>query len=454
MTAWTGQQVAQALGLPTTPDRGFTSVSTDTRALERGALFVALTGERFDGHRFLGEAKAAGAGGAVVRRGTPPLDGLPTYAVDDPLAALGGLARARRRGITGPVVAVTGTNGKTATRELLAHALGTRWRVHATRDNRNNLVGVPLTILEAPGETDALVVEAGASVPGEIARLRAIIEPGVAVVTNISEGHVEGFGSLAGVLEEKVSLVLDVPLAVVGTRPPALAHAARQRARRVVVAGLGDQADVRPEAWRLNDAARAELTVRGVTVRLPLVGAHQAENALIALAVALELDLDLERVAQALRDVALPPGRCEVLRRGDLVVLHDAYNANPGSLEASLATVQALRGTRPLVVLLGTMLELGPESDALHRRMADRVLEYEPSLVGAVGAFVAAFARHRDRLGERLLTADDPDALGAQLAGRLRGNEAVLLKASRGVRLERALAHLLPDADTPCSTTS
>lgn len=454
MTEWTGEQVSRLLGTSAHSGLRFTSVGTDTRTLEPGALFVALAGERFDGHDFLEQAGARGAVGAVVRRDTAAVRGLALFEVEDPLAALGVLARERRRAITGPVVAVTGTNGKTATKELLARALVTRWRVHATRANRNNLIGVPLTLLDAPENAEALVVEAGASVPGEIARLRAIIEPTVAVITNVSEGHTEGFGSLERALEEKASLADGVPLAVVGPMPPALAGAVRGRAGRVVVAGLTEPAELRPDAWQLDDAARVELTLGGAVIRLPLIGTHQAENAMLALAVARELGLDLADVARAMATVALPPGRCQVLRCGDLVVLHDAYNANPGSLEASLVTAEALRQGRPLVVVLGTMLELGEASEALHARMADRVLEFGPMLVAAVGAFVPAFARHRDRLGARLVTADDPDTLGARLVERLAGHELVMLKASRGVRLERALRHLLPDAETPCSTTS
>ncbi len=451
---WDPARVARVLGTATARGDGYTAIGTDTRVLEPGALFVALTGERFDGHAFLAAAEARGARAAVVRRGTPAVPGLPLFEVDDPLAALGALAREQRREIAGPVVAVTGTNGKTATKELLARLLATRWRVHATGGNLNNLVGVPLTLLGAPDGTEALIVEAGASVPGEIARLRRIIEPTVAVVTNVSEGHVEGFGSLEAILEEKTALVEGVALAVVGTRPPSLAAAARRRARRVVVAGVGDGAEMRPDTWSLDEGACPTLTVGGVTVRVPLVGAHQAENAMIALAVARELGLDLQRAVRALATVALPPGRCEVLRRDDLVVIHDAYNSNPGSLEVSLKTARALGPDRPLVVMLGTMLELGSESDALHARMAERVMTYAPALVAVVGAFVPAFQFHAARLGPRLITADDPETLGAAVAARLGGHELVLLKASRGVRLERALPYLLPGGEIPCSTTS
>ncbi len=451
---WSSPRVAEILKTSIGKRQVFSSISTDTRSLRAEALFVALVGEHFDGHDFLEEARRRGATGAVVRKGTRTVDGLTFFEVDDTLVALGVLARARRGEVTGPVVAVTGTNGKTSTKEMLGCVLGTRWRVQTTRENQNNLVGVPLTILAAPADCEALVVEAGANLPGELRRLRKIIEPTVGVVTNVSAGHLEGFGSLESTLAEKVSLLDQVPTAVVGTKPPELAGRAQAVAGRVIVAGLEAPADVRPDRWSVKANGHAELVVRGIEVTLPLVGVHQADNAMVALAVAIELAVDLEAARDALETVALPPGRCEVIERRGLTVVHDAYNANPGSLSASLATVAAMCENRPLVVILGTMLELGKESDRLHREMADKVVAMQPALVAAVGAFVPALERHAASLGDRLVLGEDPGAVGKLVAARLAGNELILLKGSRGVHMERALPHLLPDDQHSCSTTS
>ncbi|UCG85980.1 MAG: UDP-N-acetylmuramoyl-tripeptide--D-alanyl-D-alanine ligase [Gemmatimonadota bacterium] len=454
MNRWTSRQVARVLGLANVPEMEFRSVQTDSRSLEPGSLFVALVGDRFDGHDFLLQARQAGATGAVVRHGTPPVAGLQMFEVDDPLAALGELAHDRRSEITGPVVAVTGTNGKTSVKEMLASALSTRWEVHATRANLNNLVGVPLTILTAPPTCQALVVEAGASEPGEIGRLRSIVEPTLAVITNVAQGHLSGFGSLEGVMQEKLALAEGVPLAVVGTDPPALARQARRIADRVIVAGFGADADVRPDRAGLDGGGRGWLTLGNTRIELPLLGRHQLYNAMLALAVAQELALDMAAVAGSLRTVSLPPGRCEVVKVGDMVIIQDTYNANPGSLRALLETATGLRQDRPLVVMLGTMLELGRDSAALHAAMADAVLAAEPHLIAALGEFAAAFERHRARLGDRLLLGEDPDTLGRALAQRLKGNELVLVKGSRGVRMERAIPHLLEDEEAHCSTTS
>ena len=444
MSRWTGERVAQVLGVASGPPCQFSGIGTDTRTLAAGALFVALVGERFDGHRFLDAALAAGATGAVVRHGTRVPDGLVGFAVDDTLAALGALAGERRRGVTGPVVAVTGTNGKTATKEMLARVVGVRWPVHATGGNLNNLVGVPLTILAAPDTAEALVVEAGASVPGEVARLRDIIEPSIGVVTNVAAGHLEGFGSVAGVLAEKVSLLEGVPTAVVGTTPSELAREARRVARRVVVAGTAPEADIVPANWDLDAEGRARVRFREAEVRLPLIGRHQVDNAMVALAVAVELGIDLERAARALETLALPSGRCEVIRRGALTVINDAYNANPDSVRAALETAAALRGPRALAVVLGTMLELGKDSAALHEQVAAAVVRQRPTLVGVTGAFVAGFDRWAAELGDRLIVAEDPATLGRRVADRLSGDEVVLVKASRGVRLEQAIPFIIP----------
>jgi len=438
-------RVLHALGLPgqPPPTLDFSSVSTDTRTIQPGALFVALSGERFDGHAFLALAARAGARGAVVRRGTEPVTGLALFEVADTLEALGRLARDRRNEITGPVVAITGTNGKTSTKELVAAALAARYRVHATSANRNNLVGVPLTILGAPEGTEVLVVEAGASVPGEVARMRAIIEPTVGIITNVAPGHLAGFGSVAGVLRDKLALLEGVPLAFVGAEPKELAQGARRAARRVTTVGLRAGAEVRPERWSLDPSGRPVLVFRGQECRVPLIGAHQAVNAMFALALAAELKLELPLVARALAGVTLPPGRGEVLHSGPLTVINDAYNANPGSLAAALDTVQAMRGTRRLVIVVGSMLELGPESRGHHERLAAAIMAVGPDLIGAVGEFAPVLQAARPALGDRLVTAPSPEALGRALRKRLAGDELVLLKASRGVALERALPHLL-----------
>jgi UDP-N-acetylmuramoyl-tripeptide--D-alanyl-D-alanine ligase len=447
VTTWTSDQVATALGVSAPAKLTFSSVATDTRNLIANSLFVALKGNRFDAHDFLGQAKAAGATGAVVRRGTPAVAGLTLFEVADTLTALGLLARARRRLLPkdAPVVAVTGSSGKTSAKEMIRSALATQRRVHATSGNLNNLVGVPLTILSAPDDANALVVEAGASLPGEIGKLRDIIEPTIAVVTNVGFAHLEGFGTTERLLQEKASLLDGAPVAVVGNSPALVAQAQR-RARKVVVVARDEFGEVHPDKVDVDDAGQPILHWMGTSVTLPVLGLHQVDNAMIALAVAREAGVDLKAAVAGLANVQIPAGRGGLVSKGSLTIMDDSYNANPDSILAALETAltYAARRRRPLVVVLGSMLELGPESARLHAFVADELMSFlpAPEVVAAVGDFVPAFARYREALGERLITAPDAETLGPLLKRALRGNEIVLLKASRGVALERVLRHL------------
>jgi UDP-N-acetylmuramoyl-tripeptide--D-alanyl-D-alanine ligase len=445
--AWSSVEVAEALGVPASAKRTFNGVSTDTRNPAPGSLFVALKGVNFDAHAFLPQAKAAGAAGAVVRRGTPPVEGLPFFEVDDTLAALGQLARARRRMLPqgSPVVAITGSTGKTSTKEMIRAALATRYRVHATSGNHNNLIGVPLTILDAPEDTEALVIEAGASIPGEIARLRAIIEPTVAVITNISYAHVEGFGSLERVMAEKLSLVDGVPVAVIGAGPDALWPEARRRTQVIPASLPGKMSDETLLDRFLDKDGHPRLPLdSGDLVTLPLLGLHQMQNAQVALAVAQRVGVKHDAAVRAMADVQLPGGRGDMRAMGGLLVIDDSYNSNPASLRQAVQTAAwlARRQRRPLVIVAGTMLELGSESARLHAEAAREIAQRKPALVAAVGAFVRVFETQREALGGRLITATDAESLGPKLKSALRGNELILLKASRGVALERVLPHL------------
>jgi UDP-N-acetylmuramoyl-tripeptide--D-alanyl-D-alanine ligase len=441
---WSEAALRQALDLRPVAGRQpvmFSGISTDSRAIQPGALFVALVGERFDGHDYLAAGAAAGASGAVVKRGTPPVPGLALFEVDDTLRAFGLLARAKRRMLQGPVVAITGTNGKTSTKEMLAAVLSTRYKTYATRANLNNLVGVPQTILEAPADTEALIVEAGANLPGEIARYREIIEPSITLVTNAVAGHLEGFGSLTGVLEEKLSLTQGVPLAIVGVDPPQLAAGARTRAQQVRTAALRG-ADLTPDRVTLSDLAQPVITIGGHTFTLAARGLHQADNAVRVWAVVEALGLERAAAANALEHFSIPGGRGELLQEGELTILNDCYNANPQSYRAAIATAAALRSNRRLVFVAGTMRELGKDAPALHREIAEALVDLHPELLAAVGDFVPALEPYAGALGHRLLTAADPLSLAPLLVQHLRGDELIVLKASRGVALERILPAL------------
>jgi UDP-N-acetylmuramoyl-tripeptide--D-alanyl-D-alanine ligase len=448
---WTAQGVTAALGLPAaTWDHTYRGLSTDTRTLREGEVLVALKGERFDAHDYLSDARLAGVGAVVVRRDTPRWPGFDWFEVDDTLVALGQLARHRRDALSGPVVAITGTAGKTSTKELAAAALGARFRVHKSERNLNNLVGVPLTLLAAPDEAGVSVVECGASVPGEIARMREIVRPDLAVVTTVDLAHLDGFRDLDGIFAEKLALLEGVATAVVGAAPPRLAEAARHAAKRVVTCGLEGPADWTAERVTLLPDARPRFRVRGVDVELPLKGRHMVGNALLALAVADALGVPLDLAAAALTDARLPSGRSEVLEIEGVTVINDCYNANPASFAAALDLLAAVRGgpragARRAVVVAGTMRELGAASRELHRGVAERIAEAKPDLVAAVGEFVPAFESLGGKIKKkRLLLGETPEAIAPLLRPQLRPGDVVLLKASRGVELERIVPLLWP----------
>jgi UDP-N-acetylmuramoyl-tripeptide--D-alanyl-D-alanine ligase len=438
---WTRDRVVAALeavtvGNPPTGPQPFRRVWTDTRTIEPGDLFVALAGERFDAHDFLKDAVLKGASGLVVSRAAPAAGlGAPVFEVSDTLVALGALGRYRRKAWSGPVVAVVGTNGKTSTKELIRAALGSRLDVHATTGNLNNLVGVPLTLLAIPDSADVAVIEMGTNAPGEIARLRAIVDPDVTVVTSIAEEHLEGLGDVAGVLREELAGVEQVPVAVVPASQPEVADGARGKARRVVTAGL-DGGDVSALGSSIDENGRGHMRVDGCEIVVPLRGVHNLRNATLALAVARELGVTLDDAARGIAAMAPPPMRVNWERLGRATLINDAYNSNPGSARAALELLQHAGEGRQRVAVLGTMLELGIQADRLHDEIARAALESPIELVIGVGGFADALARVAPGHA-RAVGGADPESAWHAARSRLDPTAVILLKGSRGVRLER-----------------
>jgi UDP-N-acetylmuramoyl-tripeptide--D-alanyl-D-alanine ligase len=449
---WTRPRVARALGVERARagdgPAAYAAVETDTRTLGAGALFVALRGDRFDGHEFLLEAVARDVGGVVVDRrfwearaeDAPP--GPDYWVVEDTLAALGSLGRERRRALTARVCAITGTNGKTTTKDMARAVLGARYRVHATAANLNNLVGTPQTLLSAPDDTDVLVVEVGTNAPGEIARLGAITEPDVAIITTVAEGHLEGLGDVEGVMREKLALVESLRAggsAYVGEEPPELAERARELADNVHVAGWTERADegLRARDVEVDADGRSRFLWGDREVRMRYRGRHHVRSALLALGVGTDWGVEADGAVAALEALEPPKLRTELVRYGDLRVLADCYNANPSSTEAAAALLAELPRGGGRVAVLGSMLELGPGAAELHARTARRIAALDIDLVVATGAFADAFDATGD--GPEVIVEEDPLRAGDVLAERLEGNEVVLLKGSRGVALERLL---------------
>lgn len=436
---WTLRRVADALGplaqinLPS-DDRPIARVWTDTRSVTRGDLFVALKGETFDAHDYIADAVASGAAAIVVQRPVANV-GVPVIEVPDTLAALGALGRYRRRAWNGPVVAVAGSNGKTSTKELIAAALGSELEVHHTTGNLNNLVGVPLTLLAIPDGAEIAVVEMGTNQPGEVAALRQIIEPTLAVITSVGEEHLEGLGDVAGVLREELSVCDGIPVVVVPASQPEIGQGAKGRAKRVVEAGL-DAGDLRASGWEVLPDGTGRMTVSGVPVHVPLRGAHNLRNAMLALAVARELGLSIQSAARGIAAMSPPPMRVNWDQVGRATLINDAYNANPPSTRAAIELLTHAGAGRQRVAIIGTMLELGSQGRQLHEDVARTALASPIELIGGVGEFGRALAAVGAGDG-RIVTGDDPPAVWRALASRVAPDAVILLKGSRGVRLEQ-----------------
>ena len=428
-------------------------MSTDTRTVQPGDLYVALVGSRFDGHDFVAAALGAGALGAVVASTAaavrPWNDNGGSiagtfYVVDDTLVALGRLATHRRSSLPARVVGITGSSGKTGTKDMTAAALSSTLRVHASKGNLNNRVGVPLTLLAAPEDTQVVVAEMGTNEPGEIATLAAIARPEVGVVTTVGESHLEGLGSIEGVLVEKLSLLgglVGERHGVVGDTPPQLPEAARGILPKVRVAGWSERADqsLRPVDPVRSDSGAYSFDWKGERVSLTLPGRHAVTNALLALAVTEHLGLAPADAARGISSTRTGWMRGEVRRLGGLTLLLDCYNANPQSTLASIGVLEEWKAPKRVAVL-GSMLELGPQSAALHRRVLADVLHSGIELVVASGFFAqAAATAERNAGAPELLAAEHPADAYALLKKRLSGNEVVLLKGSRGVALEKLI---------------
>jgi UDP-N-acetylmuramoyl-tripeptide--D-alanyl-D-alanine ligase len=428
----------------------FPSLSTDSRTLLPGALFVALEGERFDGHAFLAAAAERGAAGAVVRRGkqTPAAPaGFLLFAVDDTLRALGALARFHRRRFELPLGAVGGSNGKTTTKEMVGSILAVLGPALKTEGNLNNEVGLPLTLLRLSKEHVAAVVELGMNAPGEMRRLTALAEPQAGLLTTIQPEHLEGLGSLAGVAAAEGELfqgLAPTATAVVNLDEALVVQQAKASSARWLTFGRNAKAEVCLEETRAlgKDGQEVRLRTEGrnVRVRLAFLGAHNALNAAGAFALGRALGVSVDMCAEGLSRARPTARRLNVVAGlGGLTVLDDCYNANPSSVQAALLTARELAGEGRVVAVLGDMLELGAEEAEEHARIAD-VAAGLASLRAFLGPRSAAAAPARES-GESARFVE-VDALWAWLKPRLRPGDVVLVKGSRGMRMERLVERL------------
>jgi UDP-N-acetylmuramoyl-tripeptide--D-alanyl-D-alanine ligase len=431
----------------------FRGVTQDSRSVTPGCLYVALRGERFDGHGFVAQALQKGAAAALVEaswRAPAEAASWPLLRVADTRRALVDAARARRLERRALIVGITGSSGKTTTKEMAAALFGGGGRVCATSGNLNNEIGLPLSLLALPEAAAFGVFELGTNHPGEIARLADVLRPQAAVVASVGSAHIEHFGSLEAIAREKGALLQALPADgfAVLCRETACFEvlAGMSRAPVVTTTLAAGEADFRgevvdPYGGTLRVTERA--TGRQTVLRSGLPGGHNASNLLLAFAAARTAGVPAEAAAGALRELALPGMRWEISTRGGVTVVNDAYNANPQSMAAALETFMRMpcRGRR--IAVLGDMLELGSHAEALHREIGRRVAELVPDGLVAVGGCAGRYlADEAVRCGfpsARVTVAADAAAAADAVRDAAGEGDSVLLKASRGMRLERVL---------------
>lgn len=444
------------------PDALVDSVVTDSRAARPGSLFVALTGQRFDGHDFVAEAFAKGAAAAMVRAGAalpaPLPDGAGIIQVSDTLEGLQRLAAAQRKRLRARVIGVTGSVGKTTTKDMIAAIARTRGRVAATRGNFNNEIGLPLTVLDADATTDTLVVEMGMRAPGEIRALARVARPHVGVVTNVGPVHLERLGSLENIALAKQELIEELPsdgVAVLNGDDGLVRGMAARAPGAVLFFGFGVDNDVRAEDVEpLGErGTRFTLYFRNVRlpVSLPVPGRHHVVNALAAAAAAFACGWEAADVVAGLAAV----DRQRSAMRTELMVtpegirlINDAYNASPASMAAALELLTSLPGRRKVAVL-GDMLELGPLADPAHAEVGEDVARRGVQLLIAVGRYAARMAEAARRAGmpgDAVRVCRDADEAADVVERCVAPGDVVLIKASRGLRLERVAHRLAGEA--------
>jgi UDP-N-acetylmuramoyl-tripeptide--D-alanyl-D-alanine ligase len=445
--------------------RRIRAISTDSRSIRRGDLFIALRGDRFDGHQFVPAVLAKGATGAIVQdsyrwdrrqrakaiggRNEPFL-----FGVEDPLFAYQQLATHHRSRFSIPVVAVTGSNGKTTTKDMVATVLAQRWRTLKTEGNYNNRIGVPHTLFRLTGRHQAAVIEMGVDHRGQTTRLCEIVHPTIGLITNIGPDHLEFFGSMEGSAQAKAELLDMLPadgIAVLNRDDQYFDYLAARARCRVVSFGLSEKAHVRAVhvASDVRKGTRFELIVpgksRSINIVLKVPGTHNVTNALAAAAVGFSLNLPGDTIAQGLAKFRPAAMRSQVIAHHGVQIINDCYNANPASMKAALQLLAEWNPARERLAVLGDMLELGREAQHMHRDVGRFAAELPLSrlfVCGDLGREIAAGAKQGGMPHDAIVEAPDAAAAADLLKRSVRRGDVVLVKASRGMRMEQIVQGL------------
>jgi UDP-N-acetylmuramoyl-tripeptide--D-alanyl-D-alanine ligase len=436
-------------------ETSFTGVSTDSRTIKPGELFFALRGENFDGHRFLAEAITRGGKGAVADHeiDSSAVRAITIVRVADTLQALGDLAHLWRKRHPLPLVAVVGSNGKTTTKEMAAAILGKRFKVMKNEGNLNNLIGLPLSLLKIKSTDGVAILEMGMSRTGEILRLTQIAEPDVGILTNIGPAHLEGLGSIEGVMEAKGELLKGMGASgriVFNADDPRVAELSKRFPGASQSFGIRNRADWQAVAIRTRQDGGVSFQLQGpagkTPVSLQVIGRHQVYNALAAAVAGALLNAGIDDIKEGLEGFTSPAMRMELLKLGKgIKVINDAYNANPQSMEAALLSFRDLAGGRKIAVL-GDMWELGPYAEQAHQRLGWAVKEYgRIDLLFLLGQFAPQVAEGARQVGmdpEKIRIGKDRHDVALMLAHTVKKGDWVLVKGSRIMQMEEVIKEL------------
>ena len=446
--------MAQALNVHVEGAHGIEvgGVSTDSRTVSPGDLFFAIRGERFDGHRFVGDAFAKGACAAVVSEGGRGRAAGPLLFVEDTVDALLRMSGWYRERYDVPVVAITGSNGKTTTKDMTAAILSSRFRTASTKGNYNNHIGVPLTLFDLSSDVEAAVVEIGMNHIGEIARLSEAAKPSIGVITNVAEAHMETMHDLETVARAKGELLEALPpdgTAVLNWDDERVRALSARGPSRVIGFGTSPDADVRAVGVEVTERGVSFELVGGGRVELPVPGRHNVMNALAAIAVGRSMGIPDGDAAAALAAFRPSPLRMSIVRVGPLTVINDAYNCNPGSLAAALTVLAETAGAGVSAAALGDMLELGETSERAHRDAGAFAAELGIDWLFLFGAEVRALRDGAVAAGmppSRAIVFEDKTTLVGTIRKELNDSAVLLVKGSREMRMEEVVELLTAEA--------
>ncbi len=423
-----------------------TGVSIDTRTLKPGEIFFALPGEKVDGHQFLDAAFDRGACAAVVARSGDRESGQALIAVDAPDLALGDLARFYRRRFDIPVIGITGSSGKTTTKDMIAAVLSTRYRVLATRGNLNNRLGVPLTLFNLSAHCDVAVIEMGISERGGMRYLCEIAQPTIGMITNIGPAHIEFFGSVEGVAKAKGELLeyLDESSMTILNLDDLFLSKERAKVKgRLLGIGIDQICQFRGEGLKLDQKGFGHFSLQGHSFHLSIPGKHNVYNALMAATTGWALDVPLQDAAKALENFTLTELRSQVLEHNGIRMINDTYNANPASMRAALETLSQIEVDGRRIAVVGDMRELGAMTCDAHRELGRDVGNRKIDALFALGDLAPVVVEGGREVGiDQAWAYTDRDALTGALQAYLKPGDLMLIKGSRGIAMERIVTAL------------